>query len=93
MRKLTALAVIFGNEPLKCERVSSRGIDETYARYQYLIQWKGGTIGLNIDFYHVGDEWKLIGFLATADGNSFLANAAWDPQTRQAAKPRDTSRK
>jgi len=90
VRKLVAAAIILG-KPLKCERISSRETAQLCAQYQYLLQWKGGTSIINIWCYYISGQWRLL-YVTTSgnDANELLAHAAWDPRTRQAAKPQDT---
>ena len=78
---------------MKCELIGSRGMGETWAQYQYLIRWKDAMLTLTFNFYHVGDQWQLIGITPSGDSNALFAHATWDPQTRQAAKPQSTSLK
>ena len=89
-RKMAALAILAGGTPLKCELIGSRGMGEIWAQYQYLIRWKDGMLTLTFNFYHVGDEWQLIGITPAGDNNALFSHAEWDPQTRQAARPQDT---
>ncbi len=90
VRKMVAAVIICG-KPLKCERISSREAAQLCAQHQYLMQWKGGTSLINILCYYIGGEWRLLYVTASGnDANELLAHAAWDPQTRQAARPQGT---
>jgi hypothetical protein len=88
-RKWATYSMI-GGRLLKCERTRSRSVEDILAEYQYLIQWKNGTLIITVAFYHVGSQWRLVYFKAGEPDDLLLfANVALDPQTRQAAKPDD----